>query len=69
MAISTFRTKRFRPIRLIGEPENRARNAGLEPGQLAELRSVQVSSPSQLSWEVGLANLFQGQTAKQSSHP
>ena len=50
MAISTFRTKRFRPIRLIGEPENIARNrVSSSPANRRQQRSLQVIAADQVA--------------------
>ncbi len=70
-AISTLRTKRSRPVRLTGVPAKRARKAAsssaseLGERRRRETRRARAASPRGRP----AANLFQGQTARQSSQP
>src|SRR6516162_618181 len=70
IAISTLRTNRSRPVRLIAVPAKSLRNAASSSSASAARRGAVSSSRgrksgSRATW----ANLFQGQTARQSSHP
>ncbi len=70
IAISTLRTKRSRPMRLTGDFENSARNAASSSRASSASRGARNSSraASFVSRPV-CANLFHGQTARQSSQP
>ena len=70
IATSTFRTNRSRPMRFTGLAVKRARNpasssaaSSARRGALSEARGAKAGS----LW--ARANLFQGQTARQSSQP
>ncbi len=70
MAISTLRRKRSRPVRLTGVPAKKARN----PASSREARNRRsgAARSSRAASRVSAAcraNLFQGQTARQSSQP
>ncbi len=70
MAIRTLRTKRSRPVRLTGVPEKRARKAASS----RRARSARGGAARSSRWRSfasrpACANLFQGQTARQSSQP
>ena len=69
-AIRTFRTKRSRPVRLSGEPEKKDRKPASSSAAKSAKRGAvnSVRGKNALS-RVGLANLFQGHTDKQSSQP
>ena len=71
IAISTLRTKRSRPVRLIGGlGEQRAECRVVEPRQLGELAARAASSrAASFASRPACANLFHGQTARQSSQP
>lgn len=69
-AINTFRTNRPRPIRLIGEPENRARNP--ESSSIARSArdgAAKSARPRNASCGETTAKRFQGHAARQSSQP
>ena len=69
-AISTLRKKRSRPVRLIGVPRKRLRNAGSSSLSSSARGGLSLSARApQLRFAATLANLFQGQTARQSSQP
>ena len=69
-AMSTLRMKRSRPIRLTGEPENRLRKAASSSSSKSARAGCKRSSrAASFASEADCANLFQGQTARQSSQP
>ena len=70
MAISTLRTKRSRPMRLIGDPLNMARKpASSRAASSARRGAVRSARARSLSCGVARAKRFHGQTARQSSQP
>ena len=70
MATRTLRTKRSRPVRLIGEPEKSARKAASSSArEVGERRRRDPRRPAASPRGRPAANLFQGQTARQSSQP
>src|SRR5262249_51918647 len=70
IAISTFRTNRSRPVRLIAVPAKSLRNAASSSWASAASRGAVSSSRGRKSGSrAERANLFHGQTARQSSQP
>src|SRR5262249_33337277 len=70
IAMSTLRTKRLRPVRLIGDFENIFRNAASSRRERSARRGACNSrrADSFSAWPA-CANLFHGHTARQSSQP
>ena len=70
IAISTLRMKRSRPMRLTGDFENNARKAASSSrARSASSGARKASRAASLVSRPAWANLFQGQTARQSSQP
>ena len=70
MAISTLRTKRSRPVRLIAVLEKSARNcASSSRASSASLGARKLSRAASFASRPACANLFHGHTARQSSQP
>ena len=70
IAIRTLRIKRSRPMRLTGDFENNFRNAASSsPARAARSGARNSSRAASLISRPACANLFHGQTARQSSHP
>ena len=70
MAISTLRMKRSRPVRLTGEPENSLRKpASSSRASSASWGATRSSRALSFASRAAAANLFHGQTARQSSQP
>src|SRR5690606_23852540 len=69
-AISALRTNRSRPIRFTGEPEKKARKAAsLSVSRKESLGARSSSRATSFASLAVRANLFHGQTARQSSQP
>ena len=70
-AIATLRTKRSRPVRLIGEPENSVRKAASSSVSRSAMRGAVSSAfgKKALLAAALCANLFHGQADRQSSQP
>jgi len=69
-ATSTLRIKRTRPVRLTGEPLKRARKVA--SSRVSNSASAGLAAPGRganLASRAACANLFQGQTPRQSSQP
>ena len=71
IAISTLRTKRSRPMRLTGDAGEQRAEAGIvERGELGQPRRRQLGARQRSRARAcARANLFHGQTARQSSQP
>ena len=70
IAISTLRTKRSRPVRLIDVLANNVRNCASSRRTRSARRGARnASRAASLASRPGCANLFHGQTARQSSQP
>ena len=70
-AINALRTIRTRPLRLIGDPANTARNCASSSASRSASEGAANSARGRKAWlRCALsANLFQGHTARQSSQP